>query len=274
MTHLRFGVVCCLLVQLAVPAGSWAQTVARVADPEAAIQPLEPDFTLVNLPTTLRLPVYKSNFRLTHRFNENLRDGSFGHQLGNLFGLDNGAAIGFEYRFAVAKHLQLAAYRTNIARQTQFYAKYDPIAQGASMPVSISALASVEGANNFRQDRVPALGAVVSRKVKNIAALYATPIWVHDTAIGTGTVRETTFVGLGARLHVRPSMYLVAEVSPRVGGYVVGQAEYAFALEGRVGGHVFQMNFSNSEGTTFLQTAHGGAPRSLFLGFNLARKFY
>jgi hypothetical protein len=96
---------------------------------------------------------------------------------------------------------------------------------------------------------------------------------VHDSAVGTGTVRETTFLGIGGRAHVRPAMYLVAEVSPRLGGYVTGQPEYSFGVEGRVGGHVFQLNFSNTVGTTFLQTARGGAP-SLFLGFNLARKFY
>ncbi len=249
-----------------------AQRAAAPGDREP--QPTEPDFTLVNLPTTLRLPVFKGNFHLTHRFRGNLREGSFADQLGNLFGLDNGAAIGFEYRFGIAPHLQVAAYRTNIDRQTQFSAKWDPIVQEGAMPVSVSGLLSIEGGNNFRRDRVPALGAVVSRKIAEVAALYATPVWVHDSAIGTGATRETGFLGLGARLHARPSLYLVAEVSPRIAGYRPGDPEYAFGLEGRVGGHVFQMNFSNTLGTTFLQTARGGAPSSLFLGFNLARKFY
>jgi hypothetical protein len=265
----------CALVPLGMPHVAWGQAPAAAApDDDATLQPAEPDFTLINLPTTLRLPLHRSNFRLTHRFLGNLRDGTFGKQLSNLFGLDNGAAIGFEYRFAVMKHVQAAAYRTNIDRETQFYAKLDPIAQSASMPMSISALVSMEGANNFRRNRVPALGAVVSRKVNEVAELYATPIWVHDSATGTGIVRETVFTGLGGRVHVRSSLYLVAEVSPRVGGYVTGKPEYSFALEGRVGYHVFQLNFSNTIGTTFLQTARGGSPNSLFLGFNLARKFY
>jgi uncharacterized beta barrel domain-containing protein DUF5777 len=114
---------------------------------------------------------------------------------------------------------------------------------------------------------------VLSRKIAESAELYATPMWVHNTAIGTVT-RETGFMGLGGRVHVRPALYLVAEVSPRLGGYAPGQPEYSFALEGRVGGHVFQMNFSNTIGTTFAQTARGGSPNSLYLGFNLARKFY
>ena len=47
-----------------------------------------------------------------------------------------------------------------------------------------------------------------------------------------------------------------------------------FGIEKRVGGHAFQLNFSNSQLTTFAQTAQGGLPDSLFLGFNLTRKFF
>src|SRR5438477_6063586 len=118
----RFTLV--FLICAFIPAGLARPALAQsppasVRTDDAAPQPTEPDFTLINLPTTLRLPRYKSNFHLTHRFNGNLRDGSFGHQASNLFGLDNGASVGFEYRFAIATHVQLAAYRTNIDRQTQ-----------------------------------------------------------------------------------------------------------------------------------------------------------
>ena len=142
------------------------------------------------------------------------------------------------------------------------------------MPLSISALASVEGRDNFQENRSPAFGAVVSRKVGETAALYAVPMWVHNTAGASDPTRETGLIGVGGRLRVRPAVYLVGEVSPRVGGYKSGQTEYGFALEGRVGGHVFQLNFSNAVGTTFAQTAQGGFPDTLYLGFNLARKFY
>ena len=37
---------------------------------------------------------------------------------------------------------------------------------------------------------------------------------------------------------------------------------------------MFQLTFANSQGTTFAQTARGGFPNALFLGFNLARKFF
>jgi hypothetical protein len=133
---------------------------------------------------------------------------------------------------------------------------------------------SVEGANTFRRDRSPALGAVISRRVGDLAALYATPMWVHNSTGVAGGVRETGFLGLGGRVQVRHNVYVVVEVSPRLGGYAPGDPEYSFGLEGRVGGHVFQLNFSNTVGTTFSQIARGSAPSNLFLGFNLARKFY
>jgi hypothetical protein len=52
------------------PEGTEAAPAASVVqqDDDAVLVLAEPDFAVVNLPTTLRLPRYKSNFRITHRF--------------------------------------------------------------------------------------------------------------------------------------------------------------------------------------------------------------
>jgi hypothetical protein len=243
-------------------------------DDDALFRPLEPDFTLINLPTTLPLPVHKGSFRLTHRFNGNLERGDFGDQASTFFGIDEGATIGFEYRFAVAKHVEVAAYRTNASRTIQLYGKYDAVHQSTSKPLGISGLVSIEGTNNFRQEYAPAIGASISRDIGNVLAVYAVPMWVHNTAAATGVTEDTTMVGLGGSVRVRPTLYLIGEVTPRVSGYVIGDAEYGFGISARVGGHVFDLTFTNSQGTTFAQMARGGFPDSLFLGFNLARKFF
>jgi hypothetical protein len=244
-------------------------------DDDGVLRPLEPDYVLINLPTTLPLPLHKGNFRLTHRFNGNLESGDFGDQASSLFGIDEGATIGFEYRFAIAKHVELAAYRENFSRTIQIYGKYDAFHQSASTPLGFSALVSVEGTNNFRQDYAPSIGASISRDVAKIAALYAVPMWVHNSAATSGVTRDTFVMGLGTSVRVRPSLYLVAEVSPRLAGYVQGQAEYGFGLSMRVGGHVFDLTFTNTnQGSTFAQLATGGFPNSLYLGFNLSRKFF
>lgn len=258
----------------AAPADPVAQTPPADDDDHEKLRPLEPDFSLVNLPTTLPLPVGKGNFHLTHRFNENLRRDSFGTQASNLFGLDQGATIQFEYRYGVAKHLEVIASRTNVNRTIQLGAKYDAFHESASHPVGLSAIVSVEGGDNFKQDYAPAFGAVVSRTLGTAAAVYASPIWAHNTLPGTGTNQDTFYVGLGTRIRIVPSLFVVAEVSPRLSGYVAGDAEFAFALEKRVGAHVFSLTFANTSATTYGQIARGGNPESLYLGFNLARKFY
>jgi Membrane bound beta barrel domain (DUF5777) len=254
------------------PASQSEVTAAENDDSELVLA--EPDFRVLNLPSTLRLPLRGSSFQLTHRFNGNLRQGSFSGNASHLFGLDQGAVVGFEYRFGIARHLQAAIYRTAVDQTFQFYGKYDAARQSNSVPVSLSALLSVEGADNFQERYSPALGVAVSRMVADRLALYATPVWVHNTAGSLNIDRDTFFVGIGGRVRVSSTVYLVAEVAPRASGYRPGKAAYGFAIEKRAGGHLFQLNFNNGQGTTFGQLARGGVPDSLYLGFNLARKFF
>lgn len=243
-------------------------------DDDAVLDPVEPDFRLVDLPTTARLPRGKGNFGLTHRFAGNLRRGSFSDNASHLFGIDDGATVGFEYRFGIARHLEAAAYRMSFNQTIQLYAKYDAVHEGNSAPVSVSALLSDEGVNNYQDNHAPALGLSVSRKLGSVAAVYFVPMWVHNSAAGTGSTLNTTYTGIGSRVRIRPTVYLTAEVSPRLSGYKPGSNQFGFAIEKRAGGHMFQLNFTNTFGTTFAQIARGGAPQSLSLGFNLSRKFY
>jgi Membrane bound beta barrel domain (DUF5777) len=111
-----------------------------------------------------------------------LRNGSFSQQASSLFGIDQGAIIGFEYRFAVATHVQAAFYRSSFDKTIQLYGKYDPLRQRQSMPVSISPVVSVEGTDNFQEKYAPAVGVAISRQVGTRLAGYVTPMWVHNTA--------------------------------------------------------------------------------------------
>jgi hypothetical protein len=241
---------------------------------DASLRLAEPEYRLVNVPTTLVLPRNGMSFDLTHRFSENLARGSFGDHAGRLFGLDAGALIGLEFRFGIARHVQAAVYRTSIDRTFQFHGKYDAVRQRTGVPLAVSALLSVEGADNFTDDYAPAIGAVVSRTFGDRAALYASPIWVRNTGPLAEATRTTTLVGLGGRVRIGATVYLLAEVSPRLSGYKPGKPEFGFGIEKRAGGHLFQLNFTNTSATTYRQLARGGFPKTLYLGFNLARKFF
>jgi hypothetical protein len=279
VTTLRSIVLATLVlftVAVSVAAAQEAQpgVPAAAEDDDAAPVLAEPDFRVLNLPSTLRLPFGGSSFQLTHRFNGNLRQGSFSDNAGNLFGLDQGAVVGFEYRFGVARHLQAAVYRTGLDKTLQIYAKYDPVRQGASIPVSLSALVSVEGADNFQERYSPAVAAAISRMFADRLAVYATPVWVHNTAANLDLDRDTFFVGIGGRVRVSSTVYFVGEVAPRAAGFSPDRPAFGFAVEKRAGGHLFQLNVNNGQGTTFGQLARGGFADSLYLGFNLARKFF
>ena len=295
MTPHRYSTVLALFLTFAAfnaarvyaqpPAESAAPAVQAPApssdDDDAKFRPVEPDFVTINLPTTLPLPKHAMNFHLSHRFNEDLRNDSIGTQFSNVFGLDNGANIGLEFRYGVMKHLEAIVQRTSISKTIQFTAKYDGWHQTATFPVGLSAIVSIEGDNNFHNtdggnqaNFAPAIGGVVSRTISDRLALYATPMWVHNTGTGGTTTSDTGFLGLGGRVRLSKSAFFVLEGSPRLGGLVIGDAQYAFAIESRVGAHVFSLTFSNGPGTTFRQIAHGGVPERLNLGFNLTRKFF
>jgi len=251
-----------------------AQTAAAEPPEDAKVRPMEPDFKIINLPTTLPLPIKGMNFGLTHRFAGNLRDGSFADQLINMFGLDEGAIIGLQFNYGFARGAQASVFRTNFDKTIQFSGKWDAVRQTASRPVAISGMASIEGSDNFHKRYAPALGAIIAHNHHDRIAVYATPFWIHNTAAEAGVDRDTFLFGVGGRARILETVYLVAEVSPRLAGYAPGDPEYGFGIEKRVGGHTFQLNFTNTFATTFGQLARGGFPDTLYLGFNLARRFY
>jgi hypothetical protein len=260
-----------LSVLLLVPSTARAQ-----ADDPGALKLAEPDFTLVGLPTSLRLPTFKSAFRVTHRFTRPLND-DFGDVFADFFGIDSGAVIGLEYRFGLVKNGQVAIIRNN-SRTIQFLGQYSLLRQSAGAPLDISALATIEGTNNFKDSYSPALGAIISRTIGDVAALYVEPIWVNNTnPLPTDVVddNDTFILGLGARVRVRPTVYIVGEFAPRAGGYEPGVNHGSIAIEKRAGGHTFQINFSNAFGTTMANIARGGgAENDWYLGFNISRKFF
>ena len=237
----------------------------------------QPDFTIVNLPTTLRLPRFKSAFRVTHRFARPLGAGDFGSLLEDFFGLDSGAQIGLEYRFGLMRGTQVGIHRTS-DRTIQLFAQYDVMQQSASRVIGLAALGTVDGTNNFRDSYSPGIGAVVSRTIGEYGGIYATPMWINNTNPLPQEVTDDNdafLLGLGARIRILPTVYLVGEITPRLSGYDPGVNQASFGIEKRAGGHLFQLNFSNGFGTTMAQVARGGTSNDdWYIGFNISRKFY
>jgi hypothetical protein len=264
--------VAVLVAALAAPAPALAQE----DDPDRDLRLAQPDFTVITLPTTLRLPKFRSAFRVTHRFGRPLGAGDFGDLLEDFFGLDSGAQIGLEYRFGIFRGAQIGIHRTS-DKTIEFFSQYSVMQQQNNGVIGVDAVATIEGTDNFKDSYTPTLGVVVSRELGEVAALYVQPRWVNNSNPLPSELtddNDTFFIGLGARVRIRPTVYIVGEFIPRV-GYEPGVNHGTFGIEKRAGGHVFQLNFSNGFGTTMGQIARGGtASDDWYLGFSISRKFF
>jgi hypothetical protein len=281
---------------LAVCPPAFAQSPTAVPDTPAAAPAsptVEIDQSLINLPTTLPLKAGRSYFRLTHRFARDLGQGDFGSLADDLFSLDNGAVMGLEYRYGVTSRVQAGVHRSTLGKTLQVFGRAD-LLRPATAPVSLSALVSLEGQSNLRQDPQPGVAVLLSRAVGTRLVVYAAPTYVHDAHTETlrllheghahdlgdaededesSTSVDTVYVGLGARARLRETVTATFEVSPRLGGYAPDAAVWGAGIEKLTRGHVLQLNVGNSFSTTPGMIARGGARHEVYLGFNLSRKF-
>lgn len=261
----------------APPTGVPPATAAQETDdPDMDPNKAQPDFGLATLATNLRMPRNKMAFRMSHRFARPLGQGDFGDLVDDFFGFDSGALIGLELRYGLIRGGQVGIYRTS-DRTIQFFGQYELTSQ-KSFPVGISALATAEGTDNFRDSYSPGLAAVISREIGDRGALHIQPAWVNNSNPQPTELvddNDTFMIGLGTRLRFRKSTYLVFEASPRISGYDPNVTLISFGIEQQAGGHLFQINVSNGVGTTLANVARGGSSYDdWYIGFNLSRKFF
>jgi hypothetical protein len=245
-------------------------------DPDIPVDAMQPDFNLAALPTTLRMPRGKWAFRVTHRFTRPLDQGDFGDLLDDAFGIDGGAQIGLELRYGLMPGTQLGIHRTS-DRTIQLFAQHNFMNQRDGRPLGLDGIVTWEGADNLTEHQQSALGAVLSRNLGRRAALYAEPLVMFNSSPFTADQGDnhTLLLGLGARVRLTSRTYVVGEYAPRLAGYDPGEAHISLGIEGRAGGHLFQLNVSNGFGTTLGQLSRGVfGGDDWFLGFNIARKFF
>lgn len=253
----------------------------------AATMVAQPDFALAALPTTARVPVGKWAFRMTHRFARPIAGtcpddgprpdgcGGLGGFVGNFFGFDSASQVGIELRYGVRAGTQVAAHRTN-NRAIQLLGQHALHRGGSGLAVDL--VTAVEGQNNFREDHSVAVGAAVARVFGSRGAVYAQPVLLLNANPLPDTVTDdnhTVMLGLGGRVRLGRTTYLVAEAAPRLVGFKPGVDHISLAVERRAGGHMFQFNVSNSFASTLRQVALGGPNNGdWYIGFNLSRRFY
>jgi hypothetical protein len=264
-----------VMLLLLVALGFAMPAFAQDDDPDRDPNDAQPDFYVATLNTNLRLPKGKFNFRLTHRFTTPLGQGDFGDLAGRLFGLDGGALVGLDLKYGLLPGFDIGIYRTSFDRTIQFQGRYNVLRDGSG-PIGLSVVANVDGTDNFTDEYSPGVAVVLSRELGSRGAIYFQPSYVGNSNLINDVDDDYTMMaGVGARLRLGRNSYVFAEGSPRVAGFDPGVNMVSFGFEQRYGGHVFQLNVSNSFNTTLAQVARGGTGSdNWYLGFNLAGKFF
>ncbi len=200
--------------------------------------------------------------------------------------------IGLEYRFGLMRGLQVGIYRTSVSKTIEFFSQYSLLQQREGSPLDIGVIASIEGTNNFMDtgdpddpenpeilaSYSPAIGVVVTRELGNSGALYFEPIWVNNTNPQPGEVvddNDTFLFGLGARIRIRPTVYLVGEFIPRIGYDPRPALRHVRDRETGRRTHLpaqFLERLRHDDGADRPRRHEEGD--DWFLGFNISRKFF
>lgn len=223
---------------------------------------------VINSHSTETLWRNELDFRVTHRF------GDIAGNLGGpkaMFGLDNSSdiGIGFEYGLFNNINIGLTRYKGAGPYQQLFegYAKYKILTQSSITPISLVAIAKTNftampaskdstSPTSFREtaDRISySYQLLIARKFGSRFSLQIMPTYVHRNFVAFQDQNGTLAIGAGFRLQLTKLFGVIGEYH-----YILRDETLlipslikdpiAVALEINTGGHIFQLNLTNSRG--------------------------
>lgn len=276
------------------------------------------DDLLFNVPTGRPVERHSLTINFTHRFPYEAAFTGPGRGA-TLLGLDNFAIPSLGFRYGVTSKLSVFAYRSPsiIGRPIELMAAYNFLDEHHGNPLNAAIRFSVDGQNDFTNNFAENVELIVSRSVTRHAQLYAVPTFtIHQrplianpgaaiadampdqpcsAPLATGIApsfnarpcANTFSLAAGAAVDIRPTVALIAEVTPTlVNGSELGihRPEYAFGIQKKIWRHAFTFGFSNGPATivsqrggtraTFLQDPTADKPGGLFVGFDLTRQLF
>jgi opacity protein-like surface antigen len=252
---------------------------------------------VINSHSTEMLEKKTMDFRIGHRFGDIA--GTNGGA-STLFGIDNSADISIGLEYGITNNLNVGITRMKGAgpyRQLyEGYAKYKILAQSNKIPVnlvgvvkynvtSMNASMDTTSATSFPDFISRTSGSyqlIVSRKFSERLSMQFVPTYVHRNYVAHNGQNGSFALGAGARF----------QITKLIG--VIGEYHYVFFKEGvqknlglshpialgvefDTGGHIFQLNFTNSKGFGESQyipsTSSSVADGEFRFGFTIARVF-
>lgn len=226
------------------------------------------------------------DFKLAHRFGT-LNEGFY-----EIWGLDQASMrIGLDY--GITNRLTIGAGRSTFEKQYDGFLKYRLLWQSTgktNIPVSVTLLSSmmvktikdsIEHKELQTKDRFYfAYQALIARKFNSNFSLQVMPTLVHYNLVPTSDVpNNLVSIGIAGRIKLTRRTSLTAEYYYQLPGSKLPGTYNSFSLgyEIETGGHVFQLNLTNSTGMTertFINETTGQWKKGdIHFGFNISRVF-
>ncbi len=256
------------------------------------------DDKVINSHSVETLPARKLDFRIVHRFGD--LAGDFGGW-DNFYGLEDARDIMIGFAYGVTNKLSVGINRTKgsgpLSRLVNLNAKYRILHQkvDGSMPLSltfyglssISTMKKTEVANELHSFAKSSHRVVycaqflIARKFGDAFSLQLIPSYVHRNVVPSDDENGLFSLGLATRVQLSKVIGLIADLTlpfsdlrTSANGYYPG---LGLGLEFDTGGHVFQLNLTNTTGimeTDYIPYTRTNWGEGEFrLGFTISRLF-
>lgn len=252
---------------------------------------------VINSHSTEMLEKRNLDFRVGHRFGD-IAGTNGGAK--TLYGIDNSAdiSIGLEYGITNSLNIGLTRYKGAGPYRQLFegYAKYKLLAQSNKMPFSLVGIAkfnvsameasldssSPTSFKDFVDRTSSSYQLILARKFSERFSMQLVPTYVHRNYVGFYDENATFAVGAGARIQLSKLVGVIGEYH-----YVLAEEAVktklglndavALGVEFDTGGHIFQLNFTNSRGFGEAQyipsTTSSVSDGEFRFGFTISRVF-
>ena len=224
------------------------------------------------------------DLRISHRFGF-ISGGAY-----ELFGLDQASMrIGVDY--GLTNRWMIGVGRSTFQKQYDGFTKFKILRQArAKMPVTVSVTGSImykslkfedpTRTNYTSSNFVYSSQLLIGRKFSESLSLQLMPTMIHYNLVPGATDPNDIFaLGAGGRLKITKRVSINAEYYYQFPGFQFEGTENSLAIgfDIETGGHVFQLNFTNSTGMTersfITETTGKFFKGDIHFGFTISRVF-
>ena len=252
---------------------------------------------IINSHSTEMLRKKTMDFRIGHRFGDIA--GTNGGP-STLFGIDNSAdiSIGLEYGISDKLNIGLSRYKgaTDYRQLFEGYTKYKIISQSNLIPLSIVAITKMNATSmtaindvtsssnftTFSRRLSYSTQLIFARKFSERFSMQIVPTYVHRNFVKAKNQNVTIAIGTGFKLQLTKMLGIIGEYH-----YVFTEEQVktefnlfnpiALGLEFNTGGHIFQVNITNSRGfgeAQYIPSTYSDINEGqIRLGFTISRIF-